>query len=90
MQIVWTAAALRDLAAILSSAGHPTWSLTGFAAKRSRSFGFCTHGSAGPIDCELMGGRADNPLEFAPRRCYICAMMANGGWMLRITGPILG
>ena len=31
----------------------------------------------------------NNPLEFAPRRCYIWAMMTNGGWMLRITGPIL-
>jgi hypothetical protein len=39
-----------------------------------------------------LGGsaRANNPLEFAPRRCYICAMMANGGWMQRIIGPILG
>jgi hypothetical protein len=33
---------------------------------------------------------ASNPLEFAPPRCYICAMLANRGWMLRITGPILG
>jgi hypothetical protein len=33
---------------------------------------------------------SSNPLEFGPRRCYICAMMANGGWMLRIIGPILG
>jgi hypothetical protein len=35
------------------------------------------------------GGRY-NPLEFAPARCYICAMLADRGWMLRITGPILG
>jgi hypothetical protein len=31
-----------------------------------------------------------NALEFAPRRCYICAMLARRLWMLRITGPILG
>src|SRR5713226_5812981 len=133
MRIVWTAAALRDLAAIreffaadnpraadrqvqLILAGvatllqfpqvgrpgrvsgtnelvigrHRIWSPNGFAAKRSRSLGFCTPGSAGPIACEPAGGRADNPLEFAPLRCYICGMVTRRGWMLRITGPILG
>jgi hypothetical protein len=30
------------------------------------------------------------PLEFAGSRCYICVMLASRGWMLRITGPILG
>ena len=29
-------------------------------------------------------------LEFRRYRCYICAMMARRGGMLRITGPVLG
>jgi hypothetical protein len=31
-----------------------------------------------------------NDLEIAPFGCYICAVMASRGWMLRITSPILG
>ena len=28
-------------------------------------------------------------LEFAHGRCYISAMATSGGWMRRITGPVL-
>jgi len=31
-----------------------------------------------------------NTLETARRGCYIWPMLASRGWMLRITGPILG
>ncbi len=34
--------------------------------------------------------RRHNPLEFGLRRCYIWVMLTRSGWMLRITGPILG
>ena len=39
---------------------------------------------------ESVSGRQHIPLESGRSRCYISAMMASRGWMLRITGPILG
>jgi hypothetical protein len=35
-------------------------------------------------------GRPVTMLEFAGLGCYIIAVMTGRGWMLRITGPILG
>jgi hypothetical protein len=47
-----------------------------------------TPGGCARARSSLRGSR--NTLEFGAAGCYIWRMQASRGWMLRITGPILG